>query len=69
VVDLLRPPVALLGWDVSCGWDGDVWINEEEGQDFAVAWLGCVGEAEGEDAVLEDVWEDEEAVFAGQDFA
>ena len=69
MVDLLRPPIALLGWDIGSGRDGDIWVYEEEGQELAVAWLCRVGEAEGDDAVLEHVWEDEEAVFAGQYFA
>jgi hypothetical protein len=69
MVEFLRPPIALLRWDVRSGRDGDVWVYEEEGQELAVAWLCRVGEAEGEHAVLEDVWKDEEAVFAGQDFA
>lgn len=69
VIDFLRPPVALLRWDVGSGRDRDVWVYEEEGQNFAVAWSGYISEAEGENAVLEDVWEDEEAIFAGQDLA
>lgn len=36
-------------------------IDEEHGEDFAVAGLGDVGERKGLYLVLEDVWEGEEA--------
>lgn len=42
-------------------------VDEEEGEEFAVAGQGGVGEAEGGDAVLEDVGEGEEAGGAGLD--
>lgn len=63
-VDLLCPPVLLLRRHIRSRRDPDARIDEEKRQDLAVAGLGRVGEAEGLDAVLEDVWEDEEAVFA-----
>lgn len=44
-------------------------VDEEEGEEFAMAWAGGVLEAEGGDAMLEDVGEGEEAVLTGGDAA
>jgi hypothetical protein len=62
-VELLGPPVPLLGWDNGCGRDLDGWVDEVQRQDFAVSGSGRIGEFEREIAVLEDVGEDEKAAF------
>ena len=65
-VDLLRPPVPLLRRNISRGRNPDVGIDEEEGQDLAMAWLGLVVKFEGLNTVLKNIREDQKAVFAGQ---
>lgn len=68
-VDLLVPPVPPLGRDVGRGDDADVRVDEEQGEDLAVARAGAVGQREGRDAVLQDVGEGEEAVLEARDAA
>lgn len=65
----LRPPMPLLRRHIRRRRDLDVWVDEEEREDLAVAGFRRVGEAEGADAVLEDVGEGEEAAFGGEDVA
>lgn len=62
-MNLARPPVAVLRWHVCCRGDADIGVDPEESQELPVSGFGWVCECEGRDAVLEDVGEDEEAVF------
>ena len=41
--DRVGPPGTLLGWHVGGGEDADGGVDEEEGEDFAVAWFCWMG--------------------------
>lgn len=58
-VVLALPPVALLGRDVCSGHDGHGRVDEEEGEDLAVARQPGVCKAEGLDAVHVEVGEED----------
>lgn len=69
LVDLLCPPVLLLRRYICSGRDSDIWINQEESQDLAMARLSRIGKLERLHAVLQDIRKDEKTVFAGQDLS
>ena len=66
---MVTPPFALLRGHVGGGNDAKIGIDEEQGEDFAMAFFGRIGKAKGGDAVLEDVGEGEEAAFEAEDVA
>src|SRR5688572_6725734 len=63
------PPILALWRDIRGRDNGDFGIDEEEGDDLAVAWLGRVNELERADVVLIEVGEEEGAAWSGENTA
>lgn len=59
----------LLGWYIFRTNDFEVWINQEQSQDFSIAWSRRVRKLEWGDPMLHHVGEAKKARFASEDFS